>query len=129
MQLRERIQGRMDDKGWKLADLAREASVAKGYLWEILRSEKEKRPSAQTLYAIAVALGTTVADLLGRTTELGSIVGEEKIPETLREFATETNLPEEDIRMLAAIHFRNEQPKSKDDWRFLWESIRRSVRG
>ena len=128
MRLRERIQTRMDEKGWKLADLARESGVAKGYLWEILSSEKEKRPSAQTLYTIAEALGTTVADLLGRSTELKS-VGSGEMPETLREFASEANLPDEDIRVLAAIHFRKEQPKGKEDWRFLWESIRRSVRG
>ena len=128
MRLQERIQARMDEKGWKQADLARESGVAKGYLWEILSSEKEKRPSAQTLYAIAEALGTTVADLLGRPTETES-TGTGKMPETLREFATEANLPEEDIRVLAAIHFRKEQPKSKEDWRFLWESIRRSVSG
>ena len=121
MHMQERIQARMDDKGWKLADLAREADVAKGYLWEILSSEKEKRPSAQTLYSIALALGTTVADLLGRSTKPGSIDAG-TIPETLRQFADEANLPEEDIRVLSAIHFRNEQPKTMEDWRFLWES-------
>ena len=127
MELKQRIQARMDEKDWKLADLARESGVAKGYLWEILAGTA-KRPSAETLYAVAQALGTTVADLLGRATEPGPGT-EGKIPMSLQKFAQEVALPDHDIRMLAAIHFRNDQPKTKEDWRFLWESIRRSVRG
>jgi len=128
MELKDRIKERMHEKGWGLADLARESGVAKGYLWEILDG-RAKRPSAITLYEVATALGTTVADLLGRTPEthtgqLGSI------PQSLREFADEeSSVTEEDVRMLASLRFRNEQPKTKDDWRYLWESIRRSVRG
>ena len=50
-------------------------------------------------------------------------------PTSLLEFADEMNLPKEDVHMLASISFRGEQPKSKSDWRFLYESIIRSTRG
>src|SRR5688572_18160369 len=121
MELKERIQARMDEKGWKLADLARESKVAKGYLWEILGG-KAKRPSAETLYAIAQALGTTVADLLGKPTQLGASE-RPHVSDSLRLFAEEAELTDDDVQMLAGIRFRNEQPKAKEDWRFLWESI------
>lgn len=127
MELAERIQLRMKEKGWSLADLARETNVAKGYLWEILGG-KAKRPSANTLYEIARALGTSIADLLAK--EVNIAQGElSDIPEPLRELIEEEELPEEDARMLASINFRGDQPKTKDDWKFLYESIKRSIRG
>lgn len=127
MELHERIKQRMDAKAWKLADLARESGVAKGYLWELLQGTERKRPSAETLYEVARALGTSVGDLLGRTTGVQA-AGESGVPVMLQELAEEAQLTEEDVAMLASIRFRGEQPKTKDDWRFLWESIRRSVR-
>ncbi len=127
MELAARVQMRMKEKGWSLADLARETNVAKGYLWEILGG-KAKRPSAITLYEIARALGTSVADLLAKEVNIDQ--GElSDIPEPLRELIEAEQIPEEDIRMLASINFRGDQPKTKDDWKFLYESIKRSIRG
>lgn len=127
MEMAQRIQMRMKEKGWSLADLARETNVAKGYLWEILGG-KAKRPSANTLYEIARALGTSVADLLAKEVNINQ--GElSDIPEPLRELIEKEELPEEDARMLASINFRGDQPKTKDDWKFLYESIKRSIRG
>lgn len=125
MELAERINKRMEEKGLSLADLARETKVAKGYLWEILNGQA-KKPSANTLYEIAKALGTSVADLLGREPSEQSLV---KIPTLLQKFADEEKLPQEDILMLASINFRGTQPKTRDDWKYLYESIKRSVRG
>jgi transcriptional regulator with XRE-family HTH domain len=117
----------MKEKGWSLADLARETKIAKGYLWEILNG-RAKRPSANTLYEIARVLGTSIADLLGKEATLGQSTSL-TIPASLRELAQEENIPEEDVQILALVSFRGEQPKTKDDWKFLYESIRRSVRG
>lgn len=127
MTLKERIRQRMEEKHWSLADLAKETNIAKGYLWEILKGEAQ-RPSANTLYAIAIALGTSVADLLGKEDELNQ-ESDRNIPLSLKEFAHEIGLPKEDIKMLANIRFRGEQPKDKEGWRFLYESIKRSTRG
>jgi transcriptional regulator with XRE-family HTH domain len=127
MALGDRIKIRMVEKQWTLADLVKETKIAKGYLWEILNG-RAKRPSANTLYEIARALGTSVADLLGKESEAGQPVSL-SVPASLKELAEEASLPEEDVRMLAAICFRGEQPKTKDDWKFLYESIRRSTRG
>lgn len=127
MELSDRIKQRMEEKHWTLADLTKETKIAKGYLWEILAG-KAKRPSAHTLYEIARALGTSVADLLGKE-EAASQTVPVNIPDSLHEFAEEQHLPEEDIRTLAAISFRGEQPKTKEDWEFLYQSIKRSTRG
>ena len=54
------------DKGWNLTQLATETGLSKSYLSELETiSDATKRPSGQTLYGIATALGVTIADLLG----------------------------------------------------------------
>ena len=121
--LGERIKQRREEKGLTAADLARRASLSKGYLSEI-ESGRAPRPSAEILYQIAVALGTTVADLLGKEVRPAL----QAIPASLREFAELANLPQEDVQMLAQIRFRGEQPSTVDDWRYLYESIKRSIR-
>jgi transcriptional regulator with XRE-family HTH domain len=126
MELAERIKKRMDEKGLTLANLARETGVAKGYLWEILGGTA-KKPSANTLYEIAKVLGTSVGDLLGREPSEQTLPVE--IPSSLQEFVKEEKLPEEDVSMLATINFRGNKPKTREDWRFLYESIKRSTRG
>ncbi len=124
MALGDRIKQRRDEKKMSAVALARRAGVSKGYLSE-LESGRAARPSGDVLYRLATALGTTVADLLGQEIRPTS----RDIPEALREFAKETELPEEDVRMLAQIRFRGEQPTTKEDWRYLYESIRRSIPG
>jgi hypothetical protein len=50
------------------------------------------------------------------------------IPESLREFAKEAELPESDILMLAGIQYRGKRPETLDDWRFIYESIKRTLK-
>jgi len=47
----------------------------------------------------------------------------------LREFARQERLPEDDLKMLARIRYRGRVPRTVDDWRFIYESIRRSTEG
>jgi transcriptional regulator with XRE-family HTH domain len=124
MSLADRLKRRMDEKVWTLSDLSREARVSKGYLWELLEGRGQK-PSAETLYRIATALGTSVPDLLGKPLQIP--VDDMHVPPALARVASDLDLPEEDIKMLASIRYRNEQPKTEDGWRFLYESIRRSI--
>lgn len=107
-----------------LNQLAQRSGISKGYLWSLESEKTSTRPSAQTLYAIAEALDVTLADLLGRRPALEST--SEEISDALREFADQRGLPESDIRMLASIRFRGEQPASKERWAFIYEAIRGS---
>lgn len=123
-----RIKGLRAEQGLSLSELARLSGVSKGYLSQIERSA-DARPSASTLFALAKALGTSAAALLGGTDD-GTAADEPApdIPDSLREFAAEVDLPPAELHMLARIRYRGEAPRSKDDWRFIYESIRRSVR-
>ena len=122
MSLGERIKQRREEKGLAAIELSRQAEVSKGYLSEI-ESGGAPRPSGVVLFRIATALGTTVADLLGQEIRPAT----NSVSSALREFAEEAKLPEEDVRMLAQVRFRGEQPSTKDDWRYLYESIKRSI--
>lgn len=123
MSLGKRIKQRREQKGIPAAELARLAEISKPYLSE-LENERAARPSVAILFRIAKALGTTAADLMGEEIQPTSSA----IAPTLREFAAQAELPVEDVRMLARIRFRGEQPQTAEDWRFLYESIKRSIR-
>ena len=121
-----RIRRLRDEQGLSLSELARLSGVSKGYLSQVERLDGA-RPSASTLFALARALGTSVAALLGEHEEDNARAQAVDIPDSLREFAEEAELPPAEVRMLASIRYRGSAPSGKDDWRYLYESIRRSV--
>jgi transcriptional regulator with XRE-family HTH domain len=121
------IKRRREEQGLSLSDLARLAGVSKGYLSQI-ESEAATRPSAQTLIKVARALGTSLGELLGDQEAPGA-EPEVEVPESLTEFADEEQLPEAEVQMLARIRYRGRAPRTADDWRFIYESIRRSTEG
>lgn len=127
MPIGQQIKRRREEQGLSLTDLARLAGVSKGYLSE-MENNRSARPSAATLFKIASALGTSVGELLGKSGPDSQSVNFD-IPESLRQFAEEANLPDAEIRMLAGIRYRGKQPKTADDWRYIYESIRLRTEG
>jgi transcriptional regulator with XRE-family HTH domain len=103
-----------------LSQLAQEAGVSKGYLSALENDPQARRPSADTLYALAKALGVTMADLMGRKVLPAAA---QEVPDSLREFAKEDDLPEADVQMLSSIQFRGEQPRTKERWRYIYTAI------
>ncbi len=122
MEIGARIKQRRQEAGLTAVELARRADVSKGYVSE-LESGQAQRPSGAVLFRISTALGTTVADLMGREV----VSAPTEISATLLQFANLVQLPDSDVQMLAQIKFRGRQPASVDDWRYLYESIKRSV--
>jgi transcriptional regulator with XRE-family HTH domain len=120
----ERIRQRRSEKNLGLAELARRADVSKGYLHSIEAGDTQS-PSADILFRIANELSTTIGDLLGE-----EVVSEAMpdVPDSLQRFAFSENLTRADIEMLARIQYRGKRPHSEDDWRFIFESIKRTLR-
>ncbi len=106
-----------------LSQLANKSGVSKGYLWNLESRSDGKRPSAETLYAIAKALGVTISDLLGR--ELLTTPPTEIDP-SLEQFAKEDKLPQADVRMLASIQWRGDPPRTVERWRYIYQAIKLS---
>jgi transcriptional regulator with XRE-family HTH domain len=122
-QLGDRVRRYREEKGMSLTELATSAGVSKGYLSSIENDPDDKRPSAQTLYAVANSLGVAMSDLLGEKL----IVEQSKdIPQSLRAFADEAELPAADVEMLASIQFRGDRPKTPGRWRHIYDAIRMS---
>ncbi len=122
--LGQRLRKRREERGLSLSKLAERAGVSKGYLWSLENGRANARPSGRTLYAIARELGTTMTDLLGQQmlTEPAR-----HVPDSLRAFAAEEDLPEADVQMLAGVNFRGQQPDDIESWRFIWRAIRAGV--
>jgi transcriptional regulator with XRE-family HTH domain len=118
-----RIRRFRQDRKLSLSQLAEHATVSKGYLSALENDPQARRPSAETLYAIAKALGVTMSDLLGRKLLPGA---SSEIPASLRDFADEEDLPEADVQMLSAIQFRGDAPRTKERWRYIYTAIRTS---
>lgn len=107
-----------------LSQLAAKSGISKGYLWNLESRSDRKRPSAETLYAIARALGVTMSDLLGR--ELLATTSSAEVDPSLREFAKQDKLPHADVRMLASIQWRGDPPKTPERWRYIYQAIKLS---
>lgn len=121
MTIGDRIRQRRGELNISGAELARRAEVTKGYVSQI-ENGQVPRPSAEVLYRLANALGTTIADLLGK-----EVVPERtELSESLRQFVEQENLPSEDIEMLASIKFRGRQPRTVKEWGILYWTIRQT---
>jgi len=127
MALADQIQRRRLEKKLSLTELANLAQVSKGYLSQLENIPDGPHPSADILYRIAFALETTVGELLEKRSPNMSDQPA-PIPPGLRKFAAHSHLGQDEIQMLAQIKYKGDQPKTADDWRFLYESIKRVIR-
>lgn len=103
------------------ASVARDAELSTAYISE-LENGVASRPSGQVLMQLSKALGVTIADLLGTSPSAPKV----SVSATLKSFATERDLPEGDVAMLAGIKFRGEPPRSKERWAMIYDTIRMS---
>lgn len=118
----ERVTAFRKERGLSLSGLAAEAKLSKSYVSSIEAGDAP-RPSGNTLYAIAEALGVTMSDLLGRRLLTETPV---ELPQSLLEFAQEHKLPEADVQMLASINFRGDQPRTRERWAHIYSAIRQT---
>ena len=103
--------------------LAAETKISKSYLWSLENDPTATRPSGDTLYKIAHALGVTMSALLGQRLLTDTPTA---VPKGLQELADELSLTESDVRMLATIQFRGDRPQTKERWRYIYNAIRTS---
>jgi transcriptional regulator with XRE-family HTH domain len=124
----QRIRRFREERGMSPSELAEKAGVAKSYLSTLEHEDKSKnvrRPSADTLYRIASALGVAMSDLLGRP--VIHTTHTRRRPPSLVEFASLRDLPEADVEMLAGIRFRGEEPRTPERWEFIYQAIKNSA--
>jgi transcriptional regulator with XRE-family HTH domain len=118
-----RIRQYRHDRGLSLNQLAAMSGISKGYLSTLETAgtaDPKHRPSGETLYAIAEALGVTMSDLLGRKL---IVQPDTQIEPSLREFADSADLTEADVQMLASIQWRGQRPQTTERWRYIYQAI------
>jgi len=128
-----------------LGTTAEKAGIAKSYLAKIERGEVEN-PGLRTLVSIASALDTTITDLLkpivllSQGTEQGDRALRQEMLELLRhdmppsllEFIREQEkagspIPTNFQQMLALVHLRGKRPRDREDWNYLYETLKRAT--
>lgn len=126
MNLSQKIRQLREGKEWSLNKLAEEAGISKAYLSQ-LENSLSKQPSAEVLFKIASALGTTIAELLDKPVRVQSN-DFQQVPEGLRELIDDQgdalDIREEDVKMLMNIQYRGNQPKTPEDWEHILRTIR-----
>lgn len=135
MSLGQKIKQLRVEKGYSLGKLAETARVSKAYLSQ-LEKGVSKQPSAEILFKIASALGTTIADLLDKPVRVHSTdfpeLQDDTIPDGLRELIDERgedlDIRDEDVKMLVNIRYRGNQPRTIEEWEHVLQTIRIVVR-
>ena len=124
--LGHRIRFLRNGKGWSLGDLAKESGLSKSYISD-LENGSAGKPNIQYIYAVAVALGITLSELLQeggpRVEAVRSRHKDSELPSGLRELQLELKLSDDDVERLAQVSFRGKRPKDKEGWRFLIETL------
>lgn len=130
-----------EQRGMSLGDLEKATGIAKSYLSKLERGESLNVGLA-TLATVAKALELTVHELLPRSGASGETTTPsdrsevmfetitDTIPEPLRAFLDEEErlngpVPEDARRALAVLKLRGRRPESKDDYRLLYQLLRR----
>jgi len=130
MNIGERIKTLRVDAGMSLGDLERDCGLSKGYLSQLERGESDN-PSVDALLKIAGALHVDAAYLMGTKSEDESEPRD--LPEGLKAFLKGRRshgdaVPVEDVRMLLGIKYRGRQPRTPEDWGYLYETIVRIMK-
>ena len=124
--LGHQIRFRRNGKGWSMADLAKGSGLSKAYISD-LENGTAGKPNIQYIYAAAVALGTTIGELLEesgvRATSVRNKNKESELPAGLRELQLDLDLSDDDVEKLAQVSFRGQRPRDKEGWRYLMETL------
>jgi len=116
-----RVREEREKAGLSLAQLAAASGLTKAYL---VRLENQTgNPSIEVVVQIAEALDLTAADLLGGP--VIRFVGDDSdVPPSLRAFADEASLSSSDVKMLASIRWRDQDPpRTSERWRYVYRSL------
>jgi len=103
------------EKGLSQTELSKMVGISRNYVSQIERGDA-RGISMRILNQLAVALGASIAELYGETSQI-------TIPTALREFGIENNLSYEVIDKLAHIPKRGKEPKSVKEWQELYTAI------
>jgi len=122
--LGSRIRSIRIERELSLPELARRAEISRSYLYELEGNLPNRSvPTAGVLFKLARALGVSLADLIEPERPEIADISDEEIPPGLLAAAQKYNLSTVDVRHLAALRFRGQQPQSADRWELLIQQL------
>jgi transcriptional regulator with XRE-family HTH domain len=127
MQLKDRFRQARLEKGLSVRELARKADMSFTYISGI--ENGRSTPSLRISAAIAEALDMSLLDLLDGVDFAGEFSAEEPpLPPGLRELAEDEQyagqLDEDWLALLRSIQLRGQQPATKEEWLWVYLSLR-----
>jgi transcriptional regulator with XRE-family HTH domain len=112
-QLGQRVREARRRHGWSLAEVAARAGLSRAYISAIERG-RSKRPGADALQRLEDVLGPL------RDAPTAPNIA---VPVGLRQFARDRKLSDTEVRMLASLRIRGQQPISRERWTFIYDAL------
>ena len=113
----QKVRDRRAEEGWSQEELARKAGISRNYLSQIERGVATNL-SWQVVERLVTVLGLRSWEAFEEQWS------QRNLPPGLTEFARETNLPADDVEMLAQIRYRGKRPNTPEEWQLLYKAIR-----
>ncbi len=98
--------------GWSLAEVSRRTGLSRAYL-NALEHGRSRRPGANVVRKLE--------DLFGSLTEVPPL--DLAVPAGLSEAARERRIPPSEVRLLAGMRVRGQQPQSRERWAFILDAM------
>lgn len=121
VELGRQVLSKRKEKKLSQTELGAMAGISRNYISQIEHGTANNI-SMKLINQLAVALGTSTAELTGETFQL-------TIPKALRDFGIENNLTYEVIDRLARIPKRGKEPKSMIEWQAIYTALKPYIEG
>lgn len=118
-----RVRRERKSQGYSQEELADEVEISRTYLSQIEQG-KAQNLSLRLAQRLSTKLGIESPYQKEKPFEEDA-----DIPESLRKFAEEDEIPEGDVEMLAGIEYRGDQPQRPDQWRIVYNVIKNASEG
>jgi transcriptional regulator with XRE-family HTH domain len=112
--LGSRLQEARARLGWSLSETAARTGLSRAYI-NALERGRGKRPGADVIRRLE--------DVFGPLRSPTSAIEQGDTPSGLVALAQERRIPPTEVRILASLRIRGQQPQSKDRWRFIYDAL------
>lgn len=106
------IAERRKQLGWSFAEVANRTGLSRAYIHALERG-RTKRPGADAVRRLEEVLGPLMPTSSAPA----------DIPPGLAQIAQDRAIPASELRVLANLRIRGQQPKSADRWRFIYDAL------
>jgi transcriptional regulator with XRE-family HTH domain len=119
----QRVRQHRKRAGLSQAALADKLSISRTYLSQIEQGQARN---------LSLRLAEKLSERLGITPPASVQAAKqdkEEMPASLKVFADEDDVPEQDVQMLARIQYRGKRPQTPQQWRILYSVIKTASEG